>query len=281
MERKQVALVTGASSGIGWQTAIEMRREGFCVYGAARRLEKLEELHSWGVIPVRLDVTDDASMTSCVERIISEAGHVDVLVNCAGYGSYGPIEEVPLAEARQEMEVNVFGLARLTQLVLPHMRSSGAGRIINVSSVAGRVWTPFGGWYHASKFAVEGFTHALRWELEPLGIKAILIEPGLIKTDWGQIAANHLKAAAQGSAYADEAETTAQMLELAYGGHFGTVPEEIARCIARAAVASKPKARYMLGRGAWPLFLLKALLPPSVYDGVLRWSLRHMGAVFF
>lgn len=189
---RKVILLTGASSGIGYETAVLLARKGHRVYGAARRVERMEPLRAFGIVPLRLDVTDEASMAACVAAVMEAEGRIDVLVNNAGYGSFGAIENVPLEEARRQLEVNVFGLARLTQLVLPHMREQRSGTIINVSSIAGKIVLYFGGWYHVSKFAVEAFSDALRMEVKPFGIQVALIEPGGIKTDWGIIAADHL-----------------------------------------------------------------------------------------
>lgn len=187
----KVALVTGASSGIGKSTAEELAKYGFTVYAAARRLDRLKDID--GVIPVTLDLTDDASIRACVDYIIGRERRIDVLINNAGYGSYGAVEDVPPEEARRQFDVNVFGMARLIQLTVPYMRENHYGKIVNVSSMAGKIWTKFGGWYHAAKFAVEGLSDCLRVELKPFGIDVIIIEPGGIKTDWGAIAADNLK----------------------------------------------------------------------------------------
>lgn len=273
----KVALVTGASSGIGWHTAIALRKAGMVVYGAARRLERLQKLTEWGIIPVELDVTDDTSMTSCVHYVEEREHRIDILVNGAGYGFYGAVEDVPLAAAREQLEVNLFGLARMTQLVLPLMRRQQSGRIINISSVAGRAWTPFGAWYHTSKYAVEGFSDALRWETQPFGIKVILIEPGIIKTDWGNIAAHHLRETSLNGPYGIETEAMAETMETVYNSNKGTQPESVARCIAGAALASEPKTRYLIGRGAWQLVLMRHLLGDKNYDKLARWIILHVG----
>lgn len=180
--QRPVVLLTGASSGIGYDVAPLLVRYGYTVYGAARRVEKIEELASEGVKTLILDVTDEASMEAAVQQIIDAEGRIDVLINNAGYGSYGAIEDVPIDEARRQFEVNLFGLARLTQLVLPHMRAQGSGRILNISSMAGRITSPLGAWYHATKYALEAFSDALRMEVEEFGIDVVIIEPGGIKT---------------------------------------------------------------------------------------------------
>ena len=160
----KTALVTGASSGIGEETARTLHKLGYTVYAAARRTDRLEQLTPIGIHALTMDVTDDESMSSGIEKIIAETGRIDVLVNNAGYGSFGAIEDVPIDEARRQFEVNVFGLARLTQLVLPHMRAQRSGTIINISSIGGRFTTLLGGWYHARKHAVDALSAALRME---------------------------------------------------------------------------------------------------------------------
>lgn len=197
---KKVILLTGASSGIGYQTAEILAKEGHVVYGAARRTEKMETLKQFGVKPIYLDVTDEESIKSAIDTIIVNEGCIDVLINNAGYGSYGAIEDVEINEAKMQFEVNLFGLARLVQLVLPHMRKQKSGRIINISSMGGRLTSYFGGWYHATKYALEAFSDALRMEVADFGIDASLIEPGGIKTEWGIIAADKLANSAKGGA---------------------------------------------------------------------------------
>ena len=164
----RIALVTGASSGIGEATAKALAADGFTVYAGARRVDRMQPLTEHGIVPIALDVTEEASMTSVVDQIRTEAGPIDVLVNNAGYGSYGSVEDVSMDEARRQIEVNLFGLARLTQLVLPDMRAAGDGYIVNISSVGGTFGEPLGAWYHASKYAVEGFTDSLALEVAPV-----------------------------------------------------------------------------------------------------------------
>lgn len=184
-----VALVTGASSGIGDATARRLLELGYRVYAVARRRDRMSGLADLGVVTVSADLTDDAAMVALVDRILAEAGRIDVLVNNAGYGSYGALEEVPLTEARRQLEVNVFALARFTQLVLPSMRERRQGTIVNISSMGGKFGEPLGAWYHASKYAVEGLSDSIRAELAPHGIDVVVIEPGAIRTEWGGIAA--------------------------------------------------------------------------------------------
>ena len=190
--KQKVILLTGASSGIGYDTATRLARQGHKVYGAARRIDKMQPLKKLGVTPIKMDVTDDASMIAGVNAVLEAEGRIDVLVNNAGYGYFGAIENVSMEEARKQLEVNVFGLARLTQLVIPHMRQQGSGRIVNLASIAGKLALYFGGWYHVSKFAVEGFSDALRMELKPFGIDVVIIEPGASCPQRGQRHEIHL-----------------------------------------------------------------------------------------
>ena len=188
----RVALVTGASSGIGEATARQLIAAGWRVYAGARRVDRMQPLAAAGARLLALDVTDDASMQQAIDTIRRDEGRLDALVNNAGYGSYGALEEVPLDEGRRQFEVNVFGLARLTQLALPMMRAQRSGRIVNITSIGGKIGEPFGSWYHATKFAVEGLSDSLRMELYPFGIDVVIIEPGAIKTEWNGIARDGL-----------------------------------------------------------------------------------------
>ena len=185
--KNQVDLITGASSGIGKETALQLIKEGYVVYGAARRIEKMKDIVRAGGHAIQMDVTDDASMVKGVDQIIREQGRIDVLFNNAGYGQYGPVEETTIDKARYQFEVNLFGLARLTQLVLPYMRKQRSGKILNTSSVGGKIYTPLGAWYHATKHALEGWSDSLRLEVKQFGIDVVIIEPGIIVTEFADI----------------------------------------------------------------------------------------------
>ena len=265
----RVALVTGASSGIGEHAARELRRKGFTVYAVARRLEPMAALEAEGVTTFSMDVTDDASMTAGIDRIISEQGRIDVLVNNAGYGSYGAVEDVPLDEGRRQFEVNLFGLARLVQLVTPHMRSQGGGRIINVSSIGGRIYEPLGAWYHATKFAVEGLSDSLRIELKPFGIDVVIIQPGPILTEWNAIARESLVERSATGAYAAQARAVARVLQAADAPGRGSTPDVVGRKIALAATTAHPKARYPVGRGAGTIIGARTVLPDRAFDALV------------
>jgi NAD(P)-dependent dehydrogenase (short-subunit alcohol dehydrogenase family) len=265
----KTALVTGASSGIGEATARKLAALGYTVYGAARRVERLEKLAEHGIRPLAMDVTEEASMASGIERIITETGRIDVLVNNAGYGSYGAIEDVPLDEARRQFEVNVFGAARLTQLVLPHMRTRRSGTVVNISSMGGKIYTPLGGWYHATKFALEALSDCLRLEVKPFGIDVVVIEPGGIQTEWGAIAAENLAKTSAGGAYTKQAEGMSASLSSEASARRTSPPQVIADAIAKAVSAKRPKTRYSVGFGAKPLIATRRVLPDRAFDALI------------
>ncbi len=265
----RVALITGGSSGIGAAAARQLLDAGFTVYAVARRVDQMEELRAAGVHAFAMDVTDDASMTEGVQRIIEEQGRIDVLVNNAGYGSYGAVEDVPIDEARRQFEVNVFGLARLAQLVTPRMRDQRSGRIINISSIGGKFYEPFGAWYHATKFAVEGFSDSLRMELKPFGIEVVLIEPGPIATEWNQIARDSLLERSGDTAYAPYAKRAHRVLTEFDRPSRASKPATVARKIVRAATTRNPAARYPVGKGARAITVSRDLTPDRIYDQVV------------
>lgn len=269
-----VALVTGASSGIGEATARELKRRGFTVYGAARRVDRMEGLRAEGIRILSLDVTDDASVSAAVETIERESGRLDVLVNNAGYGSYGAVEEVSLDEGRRQFDVNVFGVMRLTQLVIPIMRKQKSGRIINVTSVGGKIYTPFGAWYHGTKHALEGMSDALRLELKPFGIDVIVIEPGAIKTEWGTIAADHLLATSGSGPYSAAVKRLSDTMLSGPMHERAADPSVIGGAIATASTARRPKTRYSAGYLAKPVLLMRRLLSDRAFDRLISASTR-------
>ena len=266
----KVALVTGASSGIGEATARQLAAAGFTVYAAARRTERMQQLTEAGIRPIAMDVTDDASMQTGVKTILNERGRIDVLVNNAGYGSYGALEDVPMSEARAQMEVNVFGAARLIQLVLPQMRAQRSGTIVNVTSMGGKITTPLGAWYHATKFALEALSDCLRMEAAPFGIDVVVIEPGGIRTEWPAIAASNLRQASGGGPYASQANAVAASLSSEATARRSSPPTVIAGTIAKAVTARRPKTRYAAGYGARPLVFLHDILPDRAFDAFIR-----------
>ncbi|MFC8429007.1 oxidoreductase [Streptomyces sp. NPDC057253] len=265
----KTALVTGASSGIGEATALKLQSLGCTVYGAARRTDRLQKLADRGIRPLAMDVTDDASMVAGIDRIVADTGRIDVLVNNAGYGSYGAIEDVPMDEARRQFEVNVFGAMRLVQLALPHMRAQHSGRIVNITSMGGKIYTPLGGWYHGTKFALEALSDCLRLEVKPFGIDVVVIEPGGIATEWGAIAADQLEKSSAGGAYAKQAHAVASSLRSEANAKRNSPPQVIADAIGKAVTAPKPKTRYATGFGARPLITLRRIVPDRAFDTVI------------
>lgn len=269
---KKVVLITGASAGIGKETAAFLQKNGYIVYGAARRVDKLKELEQLGVKTLAMDVTDDASMIKGVQTIIATEGRLDILVNNAGFGSYGAVEDVTLEDAKYQLEVNVFGAARLMQLVLPYMRKQQFGKIVNISSIGGKFAMPFGGWYHASKFAIEGLSDSLRNEVKPFGIDVIVIEPGGIKSEWGGIAMDSLVKVSGETAYKGMVAKMDRSFKEANDKIPG--PEIIAELIKKAIEAKKPKARYAAGYMAKPLLLLRKLLSDNLMDKLIMSQIK-------
>ena len=265
---KKVVLVTGASSGIGEAITLDLLSRNYRVFAAARRLDRMAPLERAGARLVDLDLADDQMIEAAISEIKAEAGQIDVLVNNAGYGAYGALEEMPMAEARRQFEVNVFGLARLIQLTLPMMRSRRSGRIVNITSIGGKIHEPMGSWYHATKFAVEGLSDCLRMELAPFGIDVVVIEPGAIRTEWSGIARKGLIDTSGSGPYADLARQTAALL--AAGEGKGSPPALVARAVADALSARRPRTRYAVGSGARALIGLRWLLSDRAFDGLMR-----------
>ncbi len=273
-------LITGTSSGIGRATAQRLAgRSDLTVYATARRVEAIADLAEIGARILALDVTDEKSMRAAVEAVEAvEADHgaVGALVNNAGYGEYGTIEETGLDGVRRQFETNVFGLARMTQLVLPAMRAAKRGRIINVGSMGGRIVFPAGGYYHASKYAVEALADALRFEVAPFGIKVSLIEPGLIRTGFGDTAAHTLAgSAAPRGPYAALNALADQRMAASYRSTLlSAPPESVAKVIERAVTTRKPRTRYVVTPAAKALVHTRRLLGARVFDTYLRMQFR-------
>lgn len=269
----QAVLVTGCSSGIGRATALELVQKGWKVYATARRPETLTDLAAAGCRTLALDVTDEQSMRAAVDQVTAAEGAVGVLVNNAGYSQSGAVETVPVDEARRQFETNVFGLLRMCQLVLPGMREQGWGKIVNLSSMGGRLVFPGGGLYHATKYAVEAISDALRFEVSGFGVDVIIIEPGLITTNFGEVAAGSVESASDGGAYAEFNRGVAKLTEDAYKGpmaKLGAGPEAVARTITKAISARRPKSRYPVTASAHLLINQRRLVPDRVWDLLMR-----------
>ena len=269
-------LVTGCSSGIGRATAERLAAAGWTVYATARKPETLADLEARGCRTLALDVTDEASMQAAVAAIEGEHGAVGALVNNAGYSQSGAIETVPMEKVRAQFETNVFGLVRLCQLVLPAMRAARSGKIVNLSSMGGRLVFPGGGFYHATKYAVEAISDALRFEVKGFGIDVVLVEPGLIRTEFGTTAAGGVSEAGEGEGdYAHFNAHVAAATEGIYesGGpiaRLGGPPEAVAKVIEKAITARRPRARYTVTPSAKVLIANRAVLPDRAWDALMR-----------
>ena len=262
----QTVLITGASAGIGKATAKRLLEAGYTVYATARRVEQMRDLEDLGAIALKMDVSKEEELVACVEGINEVEGGVDILVNNAGFGLYGPMEDIPLDDARYQFEVNLFGLARLTQLVLPYMRKQHAGKIVNVSSIGGKMHAPLGSWYIATKHALEGWSDCLRFELKGFGIDVIIIEPGLIRTEFGSVAFAPMVERSTNSPYSDIVNGMTKGMD-SYEG--GSQPSVIADTILKAVSARRPKTRYAAGQYAKAALLLRKLVSDRMFDRII------------
>jgi NADP-dependent 3-hydroxy acid dehydrogenase YdfG len=269
----RAVLITGCSSGIGHATAERLVAGGWKVYATARRLESISDLADKGAITLALDVTDESSMTGAAQAVTEAEGAVGVLVNNAGYSQSGAVESVPLDQIRKQFETNVFGLIRMCQLVLPGMREQGWGKIVNLSSMGGRLTFPGGGIYHATKYAVEAISDSLRFEVRGFGVDVILIEPGLIVTGFGDVASGSVSDAPGGSAYDEFNRHVAKVTADAYRGplvKLGGGPEKVAEAIAGALEARRPKTRYPVTPSAHLMINQRRITPDRVWDLMMR-----------
>jgi NADP-dependent 3-hydroxy acid dehydrogenase YdfG len=269
----QAILITGCSTGIGRATAERLAGSGRPVYATARRLESIADLEDKGCKLLALDVTEEDSMRAAVKAVEEAEGAVGALVNNAGYSQSGAVEEVPLDDVRRQFETNVFGLIRMTQLVLPGMRRQRSGRIVNVGSMGGRLTFPGGGYYHATKYAVEALSDALRFEVRGFGIRVALIEPGLITTNFGETAVASVDAAQGDGAYAEFNAAVAATTASAYEGplaKFGGGPDTVAKAIEHAITKRRPKTRYRVTPSARIVIAQRRLMPDRAWDAVMR-----------
>jgi NAD(P)-dependent dehydrogenase (short-subunit alcohol dehydrogenase family) len=271
-ERKSEAvLITGCSTGIGRATAEHLAKSGHIVYATARRLDSIRDLEAHGCRLLELDVTDEQSMTAAVETVEDAERAVGVLVNNAGYSQSGAVESIPMDAVRRQFETNVFGLVRMCQLVLPAMRAQRWGRIVNISSMGGRLVFPGGGFYHATKFAVEALSDALRFEVKGFGVEVIVIEPGLIKTDFGKAAVGSLEPAADDGPYTHFNNAVGSTTANAYEGglaRLGAGPEAVAKAIEKAI--RRPRARVPVTASARIMLGLRRVMTDGMWDRSMR-----------
>jgi NAD(P)-dependent dehydrogenase (short-subunit alcohol dehydrogenase family) len=247
----KVAVVTGSSTGIGYETSLILARNGFLTYATMRNLNKSENIKSVATkenLPIQtkqLDVTDDLSVKNAIQSISSEAGHIDVLVNNAGYGLNGAFEDLAMDEIKAQYETNVFGLIRTTQAVLPIMRRQKSGTIINISSGAGRFGFPNGSAYVSTKFAVEGLSESMSYELEPFGIRVVIVEPGVIRTNFGDGLIIAKKSQDPNSPYSQMMKKVATGFEEMMKN--ASSPDLVAKVVLNAIRDKNPSLRYLAG----------------------------------
>ena len=274
---KKVILITGASAGIGKATAIQLLHEGHIVYGAARRVEKMKELVELGGSSIKLDITNEDDIQLTIKKIIDEQGRIDVLINNAGYSVYGAVEDVSIEDARRQFEVNLFGLGALTQKVLPYMRKQKSGHIINVTSIGGKIYMALGGWYHASKHALEGWSDCLRLETKQYGIKVSIIEPGAIETEFSDVMGQPMIDRSKGGAYEHLSNAIMEANKGAYDGSASTSPFIIAKTISKAIKSKNPKTRYAAGKMAKPILFLRKWLSDKAFDKIIMMQVNRLG----
>ncbi|WP_409464355.1 oxidoreductase [Amycolatopsis sp. GA6-003] len=268
----KVCLITGASAGIGLAAALELRRAGHLVYGAARRVSKMDELRAAGGHALAMDARSESDLDRVVRTVLDEQGRIDVLVNNAGTVLHGAAEDVPLDAARDQFQVNLFAPARLVQLVLPAMREQRSGRIVNVSSIGGVISLPLGAWYYASKHALEAYSDTLRMEVRPFGIEVVIVQPGIIKTEFEDRTAAQLREYSGRGAYREMAEKMASQSETGLAD--GTDPAVVAQTVRQAVEADPPRTRYAVGLHAEQLLELNRTLPDRDFDELVTRSIR-------
>jgi short-subunit dehydrogenase len=272
IEKSRPVLITGCSTGIGRATAERLAEEGYNVHATARRPESIADLAERGIKTHALDVTDERSMEAAVAEVEND-GPVGALINNAGYSQSGAIETIPMTSVRRQFETNVFGLIRMCQLVLPAMRSAGSGRIVNLSSMGGKLTFPGGGIYHATKHSVEALSDALRFEVRGFGVDVVVIEPGLIVTDFGETAAGSLADVEEHGPYAQFNSDVATLTASAYTGpmaRLGAGPDAVAKKISRALSAGRPSTRYRVTPSAKLMLGMRRLMTDRMWDRMVR-----------
>ncbi|WP_323883444.1 oxidoreductase [Aeromonas caviae] len=271
---KKTALVTGASSGMGKAIAHRLIEDGYQVYVAARNVDKMTDLVTLGAQPLRMDISVDDEIVSGVNIILAQTGGVDVLINNAGFGLYGPVEEIGIDEARYQFEVNLFGAARLTQLLLPAMRAKGDGHIVNITSIGGKMYSLLGAWYHATKHALEGWSDCLRLEVAAFGIKVVIVEPGVIETGFGDAASDTIVKRSASGPYGHLVQMVASALKKTYGQGTGSDPAVIADVVSKAVKSDNPRTRYAAGKFAKMLIRMRVWLGDRIFDRIILSQIR-------
>ena len=271
---KKVILITGASSGIGKDTALSLIKEGHIVYGAARRLEMMQDIIQAGGHAIKMDILKDRNIDDVVNQIINEQNRIDILINNAGYGLWGAVETISIDEAKRQFDVNIFGLAYLTKKIIPFMRKQKSGKIINMSSMGGKVYTPFGAWYHATKYALEGWSDCLRIELKSFGIDVILIEPGVIKTEFQDVMMDSTVERSIGTPYEKKLKALEKATQEMYARGIGSPPSTITKLIIKAINSHNPKRRYVGGLFAKPMLFIKKWFGDKMYEKAIMSQIK-------
>ena len=271
---KKVILITGASSGIGKDTAISLIKHGHVVYGAARRLEMMQDIIQAGGHAIKMDILKEKNIDDVVNQIIKEQSRVDVLINNAGYGLWGAVETISIDEAKRQFDVNIFGLAYLTKKIIPIMRKQKSGKIINMSSMGGKVYTPFGAWYHATKYALEGWSDCLRIELKSFGIDVILIEPGVIKTEFQDVMMDSTVERSIGTPYEKKLKALEKATQEMYARGIGSPASTITKLIIKAINSHNPKRRYVGGLFAKPMLFIKKWFGDKMYEKAIMSQIK-------
>ena len=271
---KKVILITGASSGIGKDTAISLIKHGHVVYGAARRLEMMQDIIQAGGHAIKMDILKERNIDDVVNQIMKEQSRVDVLINNAGYGLWGAVETISIDEAKRQFDVNIFGLAYLTKKIIPFMREQKSGKIINMSSMGGKVYTPFGAWYHATKYALEGWSDCLRIELKSFGIDVILIEPGVIKTEFQDVMMDSTVERSIGTPYEKKLKALEKATQEMYARGIGSPPSTITKLIIKAINSHNPKRRYVGGLFAKPMLFIKKWFGDKMYEKAIMSQIK-------
>ena len=271
---KKVILITGASSGIGKDTAISLIKHGHVVYGAARRLEMMQDIIQAGGHAIKMDILKDRNIDDVVNQIINEQNRIDVLINNAGYGLWGAVETISIDEAKRQFDVNIFGLAYLTKKIIPINEKKKSGKIINMSSMGGKVYTPFGAWYHATKYALEGWSDCLRIELKSFGIDVILIEPGVIKTEFQDVMMDSTVERSIGTPYEKKLKALEKATQEMYARGIGSPPSTITKLIIKAINSHNPKRRYVGGLFAKPMLFIKKWFGDKMYEKAIMSQIK-------
>tara|TARA_B100001287_G_scaffold107534_1_gene90563 strand:- start:702 stop:1526 length:825 start_codon:yes stop_codon:yes gene_type:complete len=266
----KVILITGASSGIGLVTAVYLANKNYKVYGTARRLNEMTPIINAGGNAFKLDVTKEEDIINGVNYVIEKEGRIDVLWNNAGFGLWGAVEDISIERAKNQFDVNLFGLARITQEVLPFMRERKEGIIINTSSVGGRIYTPLGAWYHSTKHALEGLSDCLAYELKKFGIKVCLLQPGMIVTEFNDVMLENLQKNSKNSPYSKLNKAMINGIKKNIKNPIGSHPIVVAKCVEKIIISKRPKKRYLVGYGARSMLFIRNWFGDRFFEFILK-----------